>query len=296
MYSYGYVNGNYVYSRDSSPASYSAYVTYNVGSGSGTYTVEFAFTAGSTVFEVYNVYNTGAYAIYRHDGGMNGETYDYRLDSGGSRYTSSDNIIWINDDSTPHTDNKFVIVHETGHAVLDHKVGGTVWQGNYGASNNCDEEPSSHSMRSREHDASAFLEGFAHFYAADVWNDDDETDCSFRYYKDVEGALRTVDCEFNNTRFEEYYHETQCVGGTGYGVELDWLRAFWDIHTNGSAPDPSFADILDWIDFGVHTGYLYGGTYGQNGAYDALDATSWITSGIQSTWNQTGVSDALDGI
>ena len=45
--------------------------------------------------------------------------------------------------------------------------------------------PGRHAMRSREYEAAAFTEGFAHFIAALAWNDHTTTDGRFRYYKNI---------------------------------------------------------------------------------------------------------------
>jgi hypothetical protein len=97
-----------------------------------------------------------------------------------------------------------------------------------------------------EHQKDAFGEGWAHFYAADVWNDHGQTDCTFKYYK---ASNPTIDCEWGQTGFELAYMESTCNAPyAGYGVELDWLRQLWNVHTvPWFGTPPSFTSMVNWI-------------------------------------------------
>ena len=72
----------------------------------------------------------------------------------------------------------------------------------------------------------------------------------------------------------------------GHGVELDWLRAFWDVHTNGSNP-PHMNTVLDWIDSADEP---------NNGtAYDELDEAADAYGGVILTnWNSAVNLNGID--
>jgi hypothetical protein len=96
------------------------------------------------------------------------------------------------------------------------------------------------------------VEGFADFYAADVWNDHDQTDCQYQV------GSAGYDCEDGTgTSFSNGWLESQCATThDNRGVELDWMRVFWAVHTMGAAPDPGFSEIVDWInDATLETGW-----------------------------------------
>ncbi|NJN47899.1 MAG: hypothetical protein HC808_17065 [Candidatus Competibacteraceae bacterium] len=107
-------------------------------------------------------------------------------------------------------------------------------------------------------------EGFAHLYAASVWNDPSEPDCAFRYYLsdydfDHDGTVEAwenepwVSCagswpnEIENGVLSAGYiylcedTSTSSVPHDNRGVEYDWLRALWNLHTNENV---SFTDIF----------------------------------------------------
>ncbi len=205
-----------------------------------------------------NVAAATAYIIHRRWAGMTGKTFNIRtntLSSSGSHYERAVNTVHI---ATGHFDNKFVIAHEVGHMVADLATGDRNVKL---VDLPCGETPAGgadcttvaghdHSMTGKERSKCAAGEGFAHFYSAAVWNSASQTDCFFHYYKNEFGddANPIVNCESGNGKFVVKYMENKCTGpDDGYGVELDWLRAFWDVHSNG-ADAPEFAAIMDWLD------------------------------------------------
>ena len=256
------------------------------------------------VDERLNVLMMVSYALFRHAGGLSGELLKVRVDDE-TRYDSSANIIYISDASS---DEKFKGNHETGHAIGNLTTGGMITGSNYDVADSicpatADGTPGNHhSLLSREHSEAAANEGFAHFYSADVFNDHDETDCWFGYYKNEYGLPKPipVDCEVSNTvsgnPFSTRFMETQCDPGLpfpiwldifgGHGVELDWLRAFWDVHTNGSNP-PHMNTVLDWIDSADEP---------NNGtAYDELDEAADAYGGVILTnWNSAVNLNGID--
>lgn len=152
---------------------------------------------------------------------------------------------------------KYVIVHEMGHALLK-KAKGQNQSGSdlnlLEAGHDCPQGPG-HLMNSKEYLPAAIWEGFAHYYAAVIWNRDSEEDCRFQYYKDLDWSLDTVvdwtdsthnyiDCEHGlhdgaiTVSNWDYYgngpgHGPTCEGPIDAyrGTPYDWLRFFWDLTT-----------------------------------------------------------------
>lgn len=248
------------------------------------------------VDERLNVLMMASYALYRHAGGLSGQRFKIRVDDE-TRYDSASDTIYISDGSS---DEKFKGLHEVGHAIGDITSDGMITGSNYSiadgtcpATADSPTSTSNHSLLSLEFSEAAANEGFAHFYSADVFNDDDETDCWFGYYKTEFGISKPIpiNCEVSNTisgnTFSTRFMETNCTGNfNGRGVELDWLRAFWDVHTNGSNP-PHFNTILDWLDTADEPG--------QTTVYDELDdAADDIGGSLHTNWNAAVSFNGID--
>lgn len=174
------------------------------------------------------------------------------------------------------TRRKFLIGHEYGHVNLLGAAGSYNNDCSYGAG-----DPADHGMRGAEYSSCAAMEGWAHFVAADVWNRGEHAGGDpvgwFRWWSggnaliNVEAgqgdcAERSGDTALNYRRryadvcFSDpdgWQYESACAGGDcdGLGVELDWMRAWWDYHTDGDLPGsrPSHAglhghikDALGW--------------------------------------------------
>ncbi|MCC7111033.1 MAG: hypothetical protein IT382_17195 [Deltaproteobacteria bacterium] len=152
---------------------------------------------------------------------------------------------------------KFVVTHEFGNNVI--RFATTMPNGSCAYSvppGSACSSTDSHNIGSKEYQGCAFDEGGAHFYSADIWNNHNETDCSFKYYKNTGSnpAQPVIDCEASPADYSSgmsypvNYLESICPSPfAGMGVEGDWLRAFWDVHTNQST-DPTFNDIKNWWD------------------------------------------------
>jgi hypothetical protein len=122
-----------------------------------------------------------------------------------------------------------------------------------GATNHCT-EGGSHKMWSIEHTSLAAKEGWAHFVAADVWNDHANGRCAFSYWREKgQGGYRVdaLDCATGDAAFPVRFMRTQCNTNSAWfgtkGVEVDWMRAFWDLHTAGVSPS-SMAMMVDMLD------------------------------------------------
>lgn len=220
------------------------------------------FNLGDPNSSVFNVLAAISYGVYRHAGGMFWKTYDVLVNNttcaaGPTSSCATGGFIRI---GSSGFQKKFIILHETGHRMGQMRTGNLNNGGCDSVHNTtCPPEGSGdHSMRSREATSCAVNEGFAHFYAADVFNDHDETDCGFEYYKPVNGdPTPPFDCETGDSfpagstcatvDFPTAILETCCPVSAGRGTEGDWLRQFWDVHTNGGSSAPTFTEVINWI-------------------------------------------------
>lgn len=138
---------------------------------------------------------------------------------------------------------KFVIGHEYGHLVQDRhfQVNNYSYTGvndTLGACR-CDHVTSAnslHCMQSLERYEAAFLEGWAHFYAAKLYNNRLESDCHFGYYKEVLIPFfvlaPTVPVSCAST---VAWRDTYCSAIPNTAVEMDVMRFMWALYS--LAPD-----------------------------------------------------------
>ncbi|GEM_PF-3287493 len=146
----------------------------------------------------------------------------------------------------------YLMVHEYGHAqrvISGLALGVTNW-GAGGDYNNttsrggCVATVNSHEITSEEWQSAAASEGWAHFVATDAWTIHPTTDSNpvgwmNLYYNETVVSAETG--EF--TVFRDHYCLDQCLcSDLGHGVELDWLRQFWDYHTNNQSGDGDYRD------------------------------------------------------
>ena len=183
---------------------------------------------------------------------------------------------------------KYVIAHEFGHLLADAHANAV--HGNCDLSDSECPAGGDHGMSSKEYQSCAFTEGVAHFFAAATWNEFEsggESDCIFRYWSDS-----TIDCEGSLTSsWPEAYMETNCSSSshTDRGVELDWLRQFWDVKVDGS--NPQFSDVMNWLT----AGYFVDIPPGWDDPYFRLDQTSdGLGGGINTNWDNSKGTNGID--
>jgi hypothetical protein len=283
------VQDNFVYASDVAD---NLIKTHTVSAGSrtfGTFTVDVSPTD-----EEFDVSMAGAYAIYRHAGGMTLRTYNFKTNySGSNHFSRSEDRIYITG-TTVHK--KFILIHEAGHAIGDFGTGNNNFKlvdldcEDYdGTPSGCPAAGGSHSMGSKEFSKCGLGEGWAHFYAADVFNDHDETDCWFHYYKNEFGddSTPTVSCEGANGDFVLRIMESNCDPPYGgYGAELDWMRALWDLHTDAT-DSPGFTEILQWMDAAS--------SWGRLDAYDQIDREADVIGGrFDTIWDTAKTRNGID--
>lgn len=340
VYSYGSVQSNWMYSYDSYQAVDSMTVALSGVPQSGTpYPVLFA-PSGISETRVWAGYVGGAYALYRHAGGETGNYFQFYLcqctgsgatctevgtpgagcacdpDENGNGCSASNNTNGsMNAGNGSHLTSvfttsgirrKFTLVHEMGHIMANKVTNGVA---NGGDCTDTDVDPcyeegsGSHAFWSRELDRCAFKEAFADFYAADVWNDHNEDNCAFKYYKEniytTFSGGAAFDCAGDDgpdsgttpDDFTNYQQGTsqvayieQCTATWfffmnyyGHGTELDWLRVLWNIHTDGASP-PSYTTIVRWI--------RDCGSLGNSTAFSQLDTcANSLNNSLETNWN-----------
>ena len=82
------------------------------------------------------------------------------------------------------------------------------------------------------------------------------------------------------------YLDTSCGGTSTHGVELDWLRQFWDVHTDAPS-QPTFTTMANWLDAA--------GNWTKTTAYSVLDAEADDVGGsLQTNWNATADYNGVD--
>jgi len=290
IYSVGRVQDNWIYAEDAGTSSYVTHsFVYNHTAGSGQHPV-LAVTVGTGNEAEFNVYQAMAYALYRHAGGME-EEYRAHVGGAGDCYydpAGAEEPIVIRSNCD---DWKFIIVHELAHRMWhlgsgkDEEYACSSYQGS-----RCPHTSGNHSMLSQEVSKCAVAEGFAHFYAADVFNNHNEASCKLEYWDSVGGdGTPAVDCAWGHDNFAAAYMESGWRGSpyNGYGcyasnfpgtaVELDYFRTFWDMHT--SAGSIGFTTIFEWIAAADNWGNEY--------AYNELDEEAdQIGGSLDAAWDK----------
>jgi len=148
----------------------------------------------------------------------------------------------------PHgTAYKMIIAHEIGHSVerdgaglvkarYDHDVDPRI------ARCRCDHIPNGtegHCLQSREHASDAWEEGFAHFYAAKLFNDPVLPTCYVGYYAQVRKYFPVFNLEVilqppvkTSCRDPVKWMVSECnvPRDQALGTEWDWMTFLWSIH------------------------------------------------------------------
>ncbi|HBL25228.1 MAG TPA: hypothetical protein DD490_00155 [Acidobacteria bacterium] len=167
-----------------------------------------------------------------------------------------DEILVNIDDTTEHKyRQKFLVGHEVGHTLEESHQFATFGTKKYlhgglaaytlaGGGAACDSAGELHALTSLEYTSDAIMEGFGHFLSADAYNDHNQATGRFTYYKDDLGFPRDIRLEgqtaFNMVAPYESNRFAQRVcddTADNEGTELDWLRFFWDLHSEGGAAD-----------------------------------------------------------
>ncbi|MBN1653599.1 MAG: hypothetical protein JXA30_07465 [Deltaproteobacteria bacterium] len=146
---------------------------------------------------------------------------------------------------------KTAIAHEMGHANMDYLMGIPKVDYNHSVPADlthcrCDhvsppEENRLHCLQSREHAYTSQAEGWAHFYAADLFNNPSDSNCWFAYYKEfLYGVVAPPPVQINAYADHKWIRTLCSYSSTG--SELDWLTLYWKVN-NKTASAFSFADL-----------------------------------------------------
>ncbi|NLH48436.1 MAG: hypothetical protein GX444_07515 [Myxococcales bacterium] len=230
----------YIRAYSISKSAESNYIKVHVGSGTGIYTkpLDLDFTPNgsgtctyhwehdpnqSDDFNEGNVLAVASFAIRRKPAGLAAKWFEFYDETcsgdpnDGACFKNGN--IYIDDGGNIAQNAKTGITHEMGHAV------GYFSNGNQGALHSysdtgsnlvCASTDDGHNSHSREYQRAAAVEGIAHFYAAAVYNIQNEGDCTFR----------TEDCEI----MADWLHNQCREPYDNRGVENDWLRFWWDVY------------------------------------------------------------------
>jgi hypothetical protein len=306
-----------------------AYPSINDNGALGTYPVDLIVPAGTSAYQIFNLYAVTAYALHRMPGLGAGSLYRIYLHPTKNGHNSGNQTIYIKSGSSSR---KFGVLHEVGHRtgyLSTDPVGGMNVEQNYDwydplcprdvpVGSSCDgPQPLGpfdslengtgpgvcigacllagcsplHGMRSMEYVGSALGEGFANFFAAAVWNEQSgDANCFYRDTIPVGGTL-TVDCEAAAPNFPLSYMRSTCSNpDETMGVELDWMRALWDMRTNYNpfGSPPSFIEMLTWI--------YNAPNWQEDTAYLALDGQADLESfRLNYAWDHTKAFGTADG-
>ncbi|MEQ9498889.1 MAG: hypothetical protein RIT81_18565 [Deltaproteobacteria bacterium] len=196
-----------------------------------------------------NVLAAAGYAIERENGGHWNQAFaifDAACPVASDMCVHNGNIYTSSGD----TDRKFRIALEMGHLVAykrDEFTSPIYNFASYGGA--CDEWGNTlHDLVSREYQSVAIVNGYAHFYSAAVFNDSGENSCEIFDYDLI---------DYNKDGWAEFPQIRDCEGGADYlgsycgapttdrATELDWLRFFWDLHTNYGYGSTKIVNVLD---------------------------------------------------
>lgn len=206
---------------------------------------------------------------------------------------------------------KYVIGHEVGHTVQTALFG--MHSGAYDLAEppqnvcNCTHIPDDeegdpedlnddHCIQSLEKGGAAQNEGWGHFIALDLMNDDSQTDAKFVYYKDFRCPDQWPGCPYSGQmdpplvfdgKAKYAWMDSHCQQASTYrGIEVDWMNFYYAMHATGGSNAFYFTQFRDtyrracnngicsgmlasWSTLSVAVGALYGGT-----RYD-----NWIDNG-----------------
>jgi hypothetical protein len=278
LYSLGSINGRKIKVRDEGSGNYLTHNTYQyVGEGDH---ISWLGPALSGDWMRTSAYLAAARALWHNNSPIpSGTTINVWTNSSqGTKFDGSD--VHISDTAF---EKKFAITHEMGHAYAKYAVGGGKLLGNdcsYVAppGETCT-TGNGHSRTSKEYSDCAIGEGFAHFYAADTWNNAAGVGCGFSHAGGPPGP--GDDCEGSSVHPTAYLRTVCDAPRAGMGVEWDWLRLYWDLH--GNSPYASHSEIVNW--------FKDADPWNATNGYVKLDAAADRVGGdLDTVWRTNGLA------
>ncbi len=235
----------WVYANDTSSLTWFTWTGTLPGRSSGTQTINI----NSAQFGITNVAAVGALILDQKSEAVASNTI-YRAYANQSCLSSDPNSscagsgkLWLGSGDNAR---KFVIGHEMGHLMQDGLWGETDF--NYNASrtpsvNLCtcsfvsDPGARSHCIQSLEFSSASQVEGFGHFFAADLYNNPGDSNAFFTYYKEFALSATNVLSPplwisiYNTWNWR--WMDNTCPTSNG-GVELDWLTFYYELNNKTS--------------------------------------------------------------
>lgn len=278
----GFVNGTKIQVlRQSDNALLGTGFSTNVTSSTQTQYIGFTATLSTTLYHIVQ------FALRNQFGALTSATKNKTLtvySYAAATQASSANV----QIAQARMNNKWSIVHEMGHYVMRNEA-------NTGPSDFTRDTVTcalvgSHSAGSREYNSGASNEGFASFFSAAVWNDENENSCWAHF------SGSNINCEDASTGFPIQKMETDCPGGTGTdpfdgdGNETDWMRTYWDLTDPWiSVQQVTIREILDFL--------VRGNGWSQKNYYDVLEAASLAAgtpSYLEQRWDYLSYHNGID--
>jgi hypothetical protein len=221
----------------------------------------------SGIRDMWNVAAASGHAMYRRDGGVDNQidVIDVRTTGGSSLYIDAATSEYTGSPigtsmSSAHVDYKYAIAHELGHWVQDAANGfaGTQRDANVIPGDaSCDDSFDDGYLIAKYNSSYAATEGIAWYYAVVAFNQTQDPHCEFGWPGDYNGDGDTLEaneemapsCEGEPAEdwIEMDWHGAYCptVGNAApSGVQLDWLRAFWDADTDQGLDTTSIMEIF----------------------------------------------------
>lgn len=241
-------------SSSSSPGNLFVTSFANVLMAPGTRTVTIASS------QTWNAFMTGSYALWRVRTGISNTLISMGFGSSASSSLigNSENyvdegrhLVHINNN---HRRRKFLVAHELGHAVarLNYGENGTqdAFSGthNYGgpSTNGC-RNNGGYSISSVEWDSMGFKEGYAHLYAARVFNDR-ASDGTFAWFGKTISLERFQSAAAGNPMGGHLRNLCDSTPDHGVATIEDWTRFLWDLYTiptSNCGPQLGLDDMYD---------------------------------------------------
>lgn len=200
---------------------------------------------------------------------------------------------------------RHIVAHELGHNVSGSNIGHPTMA--YGEGDAPTSQPlcrcdhveianQAHCLQSRETLEVAFVEGFAHFAAAKLFNDLDDSTCRFTYYKEFLMTSNTVDPPpvFVSCNSATRWMERRGCAGEDRGTEWDWMNFLWVINQSGTLTLPELFDVMQEACRPGGGGGCHGATFDYADIQAAVDNSTTLTSSQKSGFNWTAAVYGVD--
>jgi hypothetical protein len=271
----------------------------------------------SGVSDIVNIMAAATYALKTTAGSLTGQVFEMHAlecPSGGTCFYGDD-AVWIHPDDG---DEKFVILHELGHAIFD-AANGWIY-GGYGDDgadmDDCGDAGDAYTelstgINSKEYQSMAAIEGLGDFYSALVINNPGTGECD--YYDndgdwDRSGSWNDLDpdevpCDDRGVSYgsptvdDQDYLGDFCIGtGTinNRGTEYDWMRMLWHMRVDHGLTITNAQELFveaypqTWTENGSGTGNAY-----PAGRFRVSAGTASWDVNFGTTWDD---HDHLEGV